>query len=63
MRRTIQAVVGRVTPQPYGADIALAPDNGTWLSVYSDDGPIPNVGDIVTVETPRVIAVTRVVTA
>ncbi|NUQ71691.1 MAG: hypothetical protein HUU17_12845 [Chthonomonadales bacterium] len=56
---TIRAVVGKVTPTTYGADIALAPDNDTWLSVYNEDGPLPRVGDIVTVTVPRVVAVTR----
>jgi hypothetical protein len=57
-RKTIKAVVGEVTRRPYGADVALAPDNETWLSFYADSGlPMPRVGDVVTIEVPRVVAV------
>lgn len=58
-RRTIEAVVKAVTPQPYGADISLEPDGDTWLSVHEDEMLIPRVGDVVVVEVPRVVKVVR----
>ena len=59
MRRGLtKAVIGKVTRKSFGWDVALAPDNTTWLSVYEADGfKEPKVGDVITVMPPQAISI------
>ena len=38
MRETVEAVISKVTPQPYGWDVAFAPDDDPWISIGKDEG-------------------------
>ena len=60
MRETVEAVISKVTKQPYGWDVAFAPDDDPWISIGKDEGfPEPEVGDMVKCTVPRVIKLTK----
>ena len=55
----IEAVVSKVSSTADGWDVELAPGD-TWLSLDKDDAlGEPEVGDIVTVRVPRIVALKK----
>jgi len=58
---TIKAVIGKIKKcGEVKYDISFLPDNTTWITIDSREFGVPREGDVVEVEPPKVVGLTRV---